>query len=192
MYNCEIEGCGWSGSIRSKVKNKESEHYGKKVCPAHANKFRGDNPMKNYKPLKRTPINRTGKPIKRITEKRKLAKQIESKIRNKYFDYHLERCSYSEESGVAISSPTRANICHIFPKRTYKSVQANLTNCVYLTLDEHTFFDQNLDTLNFSRLEKMKCWDVVCERARYLLLHVEEHGRLKEAFEEYLKNRKNG
>jgi hypothetical protein len=187
-YKCEIEGCPWEGVIRSKVKNRESEYYGKKVCPKHAQEYKAKT-FKNWKPLKRSEIKKSGKPIKRVTDKTREKRKAESIIRAVYFDYHVERCKRSEESGTVIPQPTRANICHIFPKRKYKSIQADLTNCVYLTLEEHTKFDMLLDIMAFEQLEKFKCWETVIERVQWLLPKIQEQGKLKTAFETYLKNR---
>ena len=187
-YKCEIEGCSWSGSIRSKVKTKDSEHYGKKVCPKHAQE------LNNYKQstyeLKRTPIKPSTKRIKPMTDKTRQKKKEQSAIRDEYFEYHLLRCQRSEESGVSISNPTRANICHLFPKRTYKSVQANVDNCIYLTLDEHTRFDQLLDTYQFDKLEEeFQCWSNVVRKIKALLPEVEEMGKLRILLEEYVKHK---
>lgn len=186
MYKCEIEGCDWTGMIRSKVKNRDSEFYGKKVCPNHAQQY---NVYLAPRPpaLKRTPIKSSRKRIKPITEKTRQKKKEQSEIRNEYFEYHLLRCERSLESGQPIPNPTRANICHIFPKRLYKSVQANVENCIYLTLSEHTRFDQLLDTNNFKQLEQeFKCWDTVLKRIKFLLPQVKENGKLKTLLEEYI------
>lgn len=104
--------------------------------------------IEDSKPLKR------GSTIKKQTEKNKAIRKSQSEIRNEYFDYHISICKVSEESGVAIPNPTRANICHIFDKARHPSVQANLYNYVYLTLDEHTRFDQLLYQHDFERLEQ--------------------------------------
>lgn len=179
-YSCEIPDCGWSGAIRSKVKNKDSEFYGKKACPRHAQEL-------NNTLYTRTELKRSRKSIKRVTEKTKERKKVVSEIRNKYFEYHIERCGHSEESGVAIPEPTRANICHIFPKRIYKSVQADVMNCVYLTLEEHTRFDQLLDKMDFETLEQeFKCWSLVLSRVENLLPRITENKTLSLKFRELL------
>lgn len=126
------------------------------------------------------------KPIKKQTEKNKEKKREQSVIRDSYFEYHLEKCTYSEESGKNIVA-TRANICHLFYKRTYKSVQGDLDNYVYLTLEEHSRFDQLLDTNDFKQLEKeFKCWNIVVQRMEKLLPKISEKGSLKIKFEDYI------
>lgn len=111
------------------------------------------------------PLNR-GASIKKQTEKNKSYRKSQSEIRDEYFQHHISLCKVSEESGVPISEPTRANICHLFDKARHPSVQANLYNFVYLTLDEHTRFDQLLYQHDFERLEKEfpKCLPKVLHR----------------------------
>ncbi len=119
------------------------------------------------------------------------AKNKETKsVRDLYFSYHSQHCRFSEESGVSIGEATRANVCHIFPKRIYESVQTNLDNYVYLTLDEHTRFDYLLDTLDFDKLKKEfpNVWKLLGVRYRKISKFITEYGKLKQKFEEYFVN----
>ena len=131
---------------------------------------------------------KTYKKPSQITEKTKALKKEQSNVRDVYFNTLIPLCNKSEESGTLIYYPTRVNICHIFPKRTYKSVQANLDNHIFLTLDEHTRYDYLLDTFNFRALEKEfpKAWKITLQRVAKLLPFVEENKKLKIKFEEYL------
>lgn len=61
------------------------------------------------------------------------------------------RMSYT---GRPIACPTVANVCHILPKRIYKSVAEDEENIIFLTLEEHTRFDRLLDSLEFGTIEK--------------------------------------
>lgn len=127
------------------------------------------------------------KPIKKQTLKNKEYKKVNSSIRDEYFDYHQPLCKFSEESGSPIYNVWRGNICHIFPKRTYKSVQGDIENVVYLTNDEHTEFDRFLDTFDFKSLEEyFSCWPLVLERVKILLPRIKENGKLSIMFEKYL------
>jgi hypothetical protein len=130
-----------------------------------------------------------GKP-KQVSEKKMEAKKKQSSARSVYFDTLITLCKFSEESGERIYSPNRSNICHIFPKRIYKSIDTFLDNYVYLTLDEHTRFDYLLDTLNFEALEAEfpKAWKIAISRVKKLIPHISENGKLKLKFEEYLEN----
>lgn len=46
----------------------------------------------------------------------------------KYFQNNIKIITKSEESGEKIHTPTKANVCHIFPKRIYKSIKDNELN----------------------------------------------------------------
>ena len=74
-----------------------------------------------------------------------------------------------------------SNICHLYPKRKYKSVAEDNDNIIYLTADEHTRFDYLLDTMDFSRLldEFINVWLLAARRMRDLAPRVEEDGKLK-------------
>lgn len=141
----------------------------------------------DFKPLSRKLITQKKYSIPKQTEKNRLYRKSQSAIRDTYFSYHIPLCKYSEEDGTPIYEATRANICHLFYKRTYKSVQANLNNFVYLTLEQHTRFDQLLDKNDFKALEKeFSCWGIVVQRMKNLLPEVLEMGKMRLLFEEYL------
>ena len=89
----------------------------------------------------------------------------------------------SENSNEVIYSPNRSNICHIFPKSKYKSVRSLKENCVYLTLEEHTLFDNLLDRGKFDEIQEKfseQFLEVLKERINKILPLVEENGRVKE------------
>ena len=56
-------------------------------------------------------------------------------------------------TGKAIHFPTVCNVCHILPKRLYKSVATCRDNIVFLHESEHTVFDMYLDRMEFDKLE---------------------------------------
>ena len=100
-----------------------------------------------------------------------------------YFSYHIGRCSRSENSNEVIYSPNRSNICHIFPKSKYKSVRSILDNCVYLTLEEHTLFDNLLDRGKFDEIQEKfsaQFLEVLKDRVCKVLPLVEEEGVVKQ------------
>jgi hypothetical protein len=143
--------------------------------------------IEDAKPLNRTPIVKKKYTILKQTEKNKAHRKSQSAIRDVFFEHHIPLCKYSEEDGSPIYEATRANICHLFYKRTYKSVQANLNNFVYLTLEQHTRFDSLLDKNDFKALEKeFKCWSIVVQRMKNLLPEVLEMGKMRMLFEDYL------
>lgn len=90
------------------------------------------------------------KPVKLFSKKEKPLLDI-------YFDERLkesEKNPFSFETNKWIRELSRKNICHLLPKRTYKSVEANEDNFVLLTYEEHTRFDHLLDLYRFDDLIK--------------------------------------
>lgn len=138
--------------------------------------------IEDKKPLKR------GSVISKQTEKNKLYRKSQSKIREVYFSYHIERCKVSEESGVSIHNPTRANIAHIIDKGRHKSVQSHLDNFIYLTIQQHTDFDKLLFENNFEALEKNfpNAWGIAIERLKILLPKCLEKTKFIIKLQEYL------
>jgi hypothetical protein len=141
--------------------------------------------IEDSKPLKR------GSTIKKQTDKNKANRKSQSAIREVYFSYHIERCKVSEHSGTTIFNPSRANICHLFDKARHPSVQGNLINCIYLTLDEHTRFDQLLYSHEFEKLEEEfpNAWASARGRMRLLLPEVKEETKFKNKFEEWIQSK---
>lgn len=122
------------------------------------------------------------------TKEKNIGKQEK---RNSYFDYHLERCTRSEESFKQISNPTKANICHILPKGIHPSLEDNLENCIYYLFEEHERFDKLLFSLEFEKLEKefKNSWSKVCTRLKKLLPLCKESTNLSRELEKYLNGR---
>lgn len=141
--------------------------------------------IEDSKPLKR------GSTIKKQTDKNKAIRNSQSAIRDAYFDYHIRNCRSSEHSGTIIFNPSRANCCHLFDKARHPSVQGNLINCVYLTLDEHTRFDQLLYSHEFDKLEEEfpNAWASARGRMRLLLPEVKEETKFKNKFEEWIQSK---
>ena len=82
------------------------------------------------------------------------------------------------ETGRSIPFPTVCNVCHILPKRTYKSVAKERKNIIFLTDTEHTRFDYLLDILNFDLLESE--FGHVWKKAGEAILYMEQQGMIKE------------
>lgn len=173
LYKCEIESCGNEVVIRSRIKS--GEYKGKRVCSYCYNRI-----LEPLKPSKEKAEEYSKKMNRGSKSKPNTALDV-------YFEYHVERARKSEESNVAFSA-TKANICHLLPKRRYKSVKADLENVVYLTIDEHTLFDHLLDCNDFEALEEKfpNCWYDVCSRASKVIRRTSENGKLKTLWTEYL------
>lgn len=96
-----------------------------------------------------------------------------------YFNQQIERCRRSDNTLSPITSPNRANIAHILPKRKYKSVACNLNNVMFLTLEEHMNFDNWLDGASFEKMLNYfsdNFFRTLEERLAQLLEVVEEWG----------------
>lgn len=141
-------------------------------------------------------------PIHNTTIRKKSPKSFQNKVNERgclqgFYLIQLSRLSRfprSEESNKIIHAPSVSNICHILPKRKtggFPSVQCNIDNVVFLTLQEHSRFDQLLDQLEFDKLEEEfpHIWEKVCKRAEKLLSLCTERNNLYLAFTEYLENR---
>lgn len=137
---------------------------------------------------KKSELNKSKKAIPKITEKTKIKNKEKSSIRSIYFDYHISKCKRSEQSGVIIREPNRSNICHLFDKARHESVQGHLDNYVYLTLSEHTRFDQLLYEHRFTELEDefTNSWLIALNRMTKVLPFVKEETKFKRKIEEYL------
>lgn len=115
-----------------------------------------------------------------------LHKTISSKKKTKdpelsgFFRLMLEELNEKRmsETGRSIPMPTVCNVCHILPKRTYKSVAKERKNIIFLTDTEHTRFDHLMDTLDFDRLEQE--FGHVWKRAGEAIFHMERQGMIKE------------
>ena len=168
---CEL--CGRKVNIRATIKH--GEHKGKKTCPVCKEKS---------EPKTGT----SGPPLRQSTQKT-LAKQKARSIRRTvYFDHHIKLCTRSEESNTYIRVASRANICHLFAKGLHPSLEADLRNVVYLTIDEHTKFDNLLFAKDFPALEKAfkNCWSKVCDRFAALLPDCKDKTVFRAKMLEYL------
>ena len=134
------------------------------------------------------------KKIKPFKASNKAKRKEERGCLGVYFEYHLEelnRMPSSIESKKPIYSPTVANIAHLLPKRKtggFPSVQCNIENAIYLTIQEHNHFDKLLDEGNFERLEKdfKNSWDYICLKYKKLLDLCIERNKLYFKLKEYL------
>lgn len=120
-------------------------------------------------------------------------KTVQRKKREGLSDFYKEMLEVLESSrmsytGKPIHSPTVCNVCHILPKRIYKSVAQDRDNIIFLTDEEHTKFDRCLDCLEFKKLESDTpiVWRRVLQQIKKMLDDgkIQERGRLINAIEE--------
>lgn len=100
-------------------------------------------------------------------------KKAKDKSLDSFFDKMISKLRlnpFSQESKNQIYGISRFNICHIFPKRIYKSVSDDEMNIVFLTWEEHTLFDILLDNMEFDKIESKypNVWKIILERFDYL------------------------
>ena len=146
MYKCEIDGCDRMVKIRSTIKNKDSEFYGKKVCQYHASLY-------NKKPQ-----------ISSKTIKTNNNRKLQRKDYPEFFKKHIEIASKkrSDESNVKLKGNIY-EVCHILSKSLSPEVATNDLNILYLSAEEHGKFDSSL-----SKRKEMKCFDLSVERYKLL------------------------
>ena len=146
MYKCDISDCEKMVKIRTTIKNKDSEFFGKRVCPYHASQF-------NKK--------------SEISDKTKRTRSIRAEIRKDYPDFfkkHIGIASKkrSDESNVKLKGNIY-EVCHILSKSLSPEVATNDLNILYLSAEEHSKFDSSL-----SKRKEMKCFDLSVERYKLL------------------------
>ncbi len=146
MYKCDIPDCEKMVKIRTTIKNKDSEFFGKRVCPYHASQF-------NKK--------------SEISDKTKRTRSIRAEIRKDYpefFKKHIGIASKkrSDESNVKLKGNIY-EVCHILSKSLSPEVATNDLNILYLSAEEHSKFDSSL-----SKRKEMKCFDLSVERYKLL------------------------
>lgn len=127
----------------------------------------------------------------KVTKEIKKSRKVKNKALETYFEKHIQTLygfKASEESGMIIPFPTKANICHLFPKRNHKSVASNEMNCIYLTWDEHARLDNMyLDKHDFKGLEKAfpSSHKLIIQRMRIVRADITERTNFVEAFDKY-------
>lgn len=90
----------------------------------------------------------------------------------------LSTLKISEYSGQSIAMPTTCNICHILPKRIYKSVAEEPDNIIFLTAEEHTKYDRFLDCMDLPGLRSSMpgLYDLTIRRVSKMV----DQGKIKE------------
>lgn len=117
---------------------------------------------------------------KRSTERKVAKRKVKDPELSGFFRSMLEELSErrTSETGASIHYPTVCNVCHILPKRWYKSVAKDRENVIFLTDSEHDLFDSMLDRMDFEGLEEKfgAVWRLAVKR----ILSMEESGKIKE------------
>ena len=146
MYKCEIPDCEKIVKIRTTIKNKDSEFFGKKVCPYHASQF-------NKK--------------SEISDKTKRTRSIRAEIRKDYPDFFKKHIKIASEKRCAETNVKLTGnvyeVCHILSKSLSTEVATDDFNIIYLSAEAHNIFDSSL-----SNRKEMKCFQLSVERYKEL------------------------
>jgi hypothetical protein len=180
-YKCEIEDCQWTGSIRSKIKNRDSEHFGKSCCPIHAKQI--NNYTENKTVLKRSPIKSSNKPIKKFTkkgmEKRKANREGYGDFFIKHIQIVINEKKVCENCGNKLTGHV-SEIAHSLSKGRHPSVALENLNILYLcspftsynSNDCHSKYDRDLVTR-----ASMPVFEIAKERYKLFKDKVKENSK---------------
>lgn len=154
LYQCEIPDCDNKIPIRTKIKNRDSEHFGKKACPKCAKEHNTQKEKKFYRIKNRT---------EKSTEKR-------AEERKEYPEFFVKHINYIKENNISCAEcgdrlkGDSSNVCHLVSKSSNLEVATNNNNILYLCglfskNNCHSIFDSN-----FSNREKMKVFTLAVEK----------------------------
>ena len=120
------------------------------------------------------------KKTNRFTSVKTGRKKVKDPELSGFFRLMLEELDQTRMSmtGASIHSPSICNVCHILPKRIYKSVSKCRDNILFLQDSEHDTFDMYLDRFEFEKLEQ--AFPFVWKYAVSKILEMEESGLIKE------------
>lgn len=143
-YKCEIEGCDSQLTIRSTIKDKDSEYYGKKVCPYHLHMFslvKKEHKIYKFKPM-----------TKKTQEKRNKRREGFSEFFQKHIQLIQERELCCEECGDRLVGHV-SEVAHLVKKSTNNEIAIEPHNVVYLCgmfsrNNCHAKFDSDFETRN--------------------------------------------
>lgn len=76
------------------------------------------------------------------------------KERHTFFNSRIGNSGVCVESGTVIKELKSSNVCHIFPKRIYKSIETNEDNIIILTAEMHSKLDMYLDNMDLGGLKE--------------------------------------
>lgn len=158
MYECQIENCENKVQIRTKIKNRDSEFYGKSVCPSCALKHNEQKEKKIHVIPQTT--------TKTVNERKEVRKDY-----SKFFQKHIQLIKEGEycceECGDRLFGEV-SEIAHIFSKRYNSEIATDSRNIMYLcgrfsNNRCHSLFDKSLDDR-----ESMKCFETSKEKVQDL------------------------
>lgn len=154
LYQCEIPDCDNKVPIRTKIKNRDSEYFGKKACPKCAQEHNIQKEKKAYRIKSRT---------EKTTEKRLEERKEYPEFFIKHINYIKENSIFCAECGDRLKGDN-SNVCHLVSKSSNPEVATNDLNIIYLCglfskNNCHSIFDSN-----FFNREKMKVFPLAVEK----------------------------
>lgn len=125
-YKCEYPDCENTSKIRTKIKDRDSEFYGLRVCPKHAKEL-------------------VPKKISDKTRRTQEARKEQRKDYPEFYQKHIEiaRKKCCEECGGRLEGNAN-NIAHVIQKSTNPETATDDNNILYLCQNCHTRYDRNL------------------------------------------------
>lgn len=121
-YRCQIDGCDREVQIRTKIKNRESEYYGKSACNICASKHNVQKEKKKYI----IPKSKT----KTVNERKEVRKDYSG-----FFQKHVQLIKEGdyccEECGDQLFGDV-SEVCHILAKSTSPELATNDDNILML------------------------------------------------------------
>lgn len=147
QYKCQYPYCETMSTIRSKVKNKDSEYYGLYVCNYHASQLRP----------------------RRVSEKTQRTQKARKEQRSDYPEFYQRHILQAEgsrclECNKRLYGNSSNFIPHVLSKSLSPEVATNDQNILaYLCSEHHTEFDSSLE-----KRSQMKCFPQSIEQYKLL------------------------
>lgn len=151
QYKCQYPDCETISTIRSKVKNKDSEYYGLYVCNYHASQLRP----------------------RKVSEKTQRTQKARKEQRSDYPEFYQRHILQAEgsrclECNKRLYGNSSSNIVHILAKSLSPEVATLDENIIYLCgiYSEnqcHSLFDSSME-----KRSQMKCFPETLERYKLM------------------------
>lgn len=146
QYKCQYPNCDNMSTIRSKIKNKDSEYYGLYVCNHHVSQLRP----------------------RKVSEKTQRTQKARKEQRSDYPEFYQRHIIQAEGSRCLecqrrLYGNSSMNIVHIIMKSTNPELATIDDNIIYLCQDCHYTFDSSLE-----RRSQMNCFNITVDRYKLI------------------------
>ena len=176
-YECQIENCDNLIPIRTKVKNRDSEHYGKMVCNYHAKMFSVPKEPKKYT-------------ISTITQKTLEKRKTARTGYTEFFKKHIELIQDKEiccmECGERLTGHV-SEVAHVVMKASNNELAVLDLNVLYLCgMFSKNNCHANFDS-SFDRRNSMKVFPIAVKQFEHLRDKIEKITKEVLNYEEHIK-----